>query len=135
MSRSTHESIVLKASGFAPGAQGSGNGTGIDTKGYRLATLPINCTTGSGKTLDVKVQSSTDNGSTDAYADISGAAITQITANNKTAMIVVRACEKERYLRAVVAGGTSPVASIGPWELSDPINLPVSSAADEVVVV
>lgn len=81
------------------------NGTGVDTLGYHQALIVLNVglvTT----SLDVKVQESSDNGSGDTYADISGAAFTQVTTANDNAIYVARINldARERYIRVVGTG-------------------------------
>ncbi len=76
------------------------DGAGIDTKGYHQALVIVSAgdiTT----SLDVKVQQSSDNGSGDAFADITGAAFTQIlaAADNVVAVGRINLDETERYIR------------------------------------
>lgn len=81
------------------------NGAGIDTMGYHQALIVVSA--GDIDTsLDVKVQESSDDGSSDAYADITGAAITQIlaAADNVVAVGRINLNGTERYIRVV---GTS----------------------------
>lgn len=85
------------------------NGTGIDTRGYHQALVVLNVGTVT-TSLDVKVQQSSDDGSSDAYADISGAAFTQVTTANDVTVYVARVNldATERYIRVVGTGvGTS----------------------------
>ena len=81
------------------------NGSGIDTKGYHQALVVVSAGD-IATTLDVKVQESSDNGSGDSFADISGAAFTQIlaAADNIVAVGRINLDATERYIRIV---GTS----------------------------
>ena len=81
------------------------DGTGIDTRGYHQALVVLNVGTVT-TSLDVKVQQSSDDGSSDAYADISGAAFTQVTTANDVAVYVARVNldATERYIRVVGTG-------------------------------
>ena len=81
------------------------DGTGIDTRGYHQALVVLNVGTVT-TSLDVKVQQSSDDGSSDAYADISGAAFTQVTTANDVTVYVARVNldATERYIRVVGTG-------------------------------
>ncbi|MGB0889969.1 MAG: hypothetical protein ACPGWS_06755 [Solirubrobacterales bacterium] len=83
---------------------GATNGAAIDCRGFEYAMFIVasgtNQATG---TLDCKIQESSDNAVSDAYADVTGATFTQITTANDTAVRVcqVRLHGRERYLRMV----------------------------------
>lgn len=95
---------------------GAVNGTGID-----LTTIgnPKSCVlyaaggaasgTPTTQTLDAKLQDSADNST---FADLSGAAITQITADSTEGIVDVNLSSARRYVRVVrtvaFTGGTSP---------------------------
>lgn len=88
----------------------SGNGSGIDLKGYIAAMLTFNSAVGSGTapTLDIKVQDSADNSS---FADVSGYTLTQVTgaAGNGVQNLFIDPRLVRRYVRVVkTVGGTSP---------------------------
>jgi hypothetical protein len=103
---------VLGASGSAIGTV---NGPGIDTKGYSEAMicLAAGAFTATG-TLDVKVQHSNDDGSGDAYADLTGAAFAQLTDSTDLAMKVGRlkldgnGCKRYIRIVGVVATAAAP---------------------------
>jgi hypothetical protein len=83
---------------------GSENGSGVDflgagPAGSGVAVLHCTSVTGSG-TIDVKLQESSDNGSGDAWADISGAAFTQVAAIGSERITWSGATEQ--YVRAVI---------------------------------
>jgi len=92
----------------------------VDCLGYTRAVLMLHIgahdrTTGN-ETLDVKLQESSDDGSTDTYADVSGAAFAQIAAQvpnaNKGSMYLMNIdlTKRERYLRVYcTAAGTTPI--------------------------
>jgi hypothetical protein len=92
------------------------NGTGVDVQqfvGSIAVMLACKSTAGTTPTLDIKLQSSADNST--GWADISGAAFTQVTDAGTSAATLekisvnVDACE--RYIRAVkTIGGTSSPA-------------------------
>lgn len=90
--------------------------TGVDCGGITsqlVAFIAALNTAGTNPTLDVKLQHSNDNGSTDAYADISPAvAITQITtAGAKLVKLTVESPDIKRWVRAFVTiGGTASPA-------------------------
>ena len=86
------------------------NGTGFDTRGFESALIIVNSgANGSSGTVDIKMQESSDDAVADAYADISGAAFTQITEANDNTIYVgtVKLEGRERYLRAVAVVGTA----------------------------
>lgn len=68
-----------------------------------------------GTDVTIKLQSSSDNGSTDAYADVTGGAFTQVTAGPTSERIATSsALEIERYLRVVTttSGGFSELSFV-----------------------
>jgi len=90
-------------------AVGTNNGPGIDTLDFDEALIVLNAgAVGTDGTVDVKVQESADNSS---FSDISGAAFTQITADNDEAIYVGRLKlgekTRERYMRIVATVGTA----------------------------
>lgn len=90
------------------------NGSAIDIRNYSgEAAVIMQATAGSGDmTLDVKLQGSAD-GST-GWADITGAAFTQVTTTASTQKISINTNETARYIRAVVdVGGTTPSFVLG----------------------
>lgn len=105
-----------------PQAKNAGalNGAAVDTEIYNDAMVVVNvgAVTGtpSSFTVDAKVQHS-DTG-VSGWTDVTGAAITQITAIDKTAEIPldVMAAAAKRYVRVVITpaftGGTSPTVLV-----------------------
>lgn len=95
---------------------GDGNGTGVDLQqfvGSVAVLLSCKNTAGTTPTLDVKLQDSADNST--GWADISGAAFTQVTDANTSAAtlekIVLNVDSCARYVRTVKdIGGTSSPA-------------------------
>lgn len=93
----------------------------IDTKGYNSAMVIVENGAATGTpdsyTVDAKVQECATPGG--SYTDVSGAEITQITADNKSAQIRIEGLgtSRQRYLKVVVTpamtGGSSPKALIG----------------------
>lgn len=92
-------------------AAGTSNQTSsaVDMQGYdgcvfiaHLGTLTATQVT------SLKVQSSTDDGSTDAYADITGSATSAAADADSNKMLIVDVFRPaERYLKAVVVRGTA----------------------------
>lgn len=77
------------------------NGTGIDRKGFEEALVVLNSGTNEATgTVDVKAQDSADN---TTFADVTGAAFTQITTANDNNIYVGRLnlVGLKRYLRVV----------------------------------
>ena len=102
----------------AIGAAGSVDGTGIDCAGYEQLTVVADVgavVNAANKTITVKLQESSDNGSVDAFADVTGAT-TGAVANagqNKPYIIDVNLSERERYLRVNATGGSADGALVG----------------------
>ena len=103
---------VLGASGSAIGTV---NGPGIDTKGYSeaMVVLSTGSFTATG-TLDVKVQHSNDDGGSDPYADLTGAAFAQITDSGDLSCKIGRlkldgnGCKRYIRIVGVVATAAAP---------------------------
>jgi hypothetical protein len=87
-------------------------GSGIDTKGYNAAmvVLTAGSFTSTG-TLAAKIQHSDDDGSSDNYADISGAAFTSLTDSTDLSVQVghlkLDGNNVKRYIRVVTVVGTA----------------------------
>lgn len=89
------------------------NGTGIDRMGYTSCVLLAATGAVSGapsaKTADFKIQDSADNST---FADLTGASLTQITADNTLGQKDVDLSGARRYIRVVqtvvLTAGTSP---------------------------
>jgi hypothetical protein len=132
---------------LAPAVRTTGaNGAGVDCRGFEDALVVLNVgahdhTTGD-ETLDVKLQESSDNGSSDAFADVAGAAFVQIAAQTIDAtkgnsyVLNVKLSKRKRYLRAVgTAAGTTPSTAYGVQiELINPRNSPVTQDAAAISV-
>lgn len=91
--------VVYEAS---PTASADGSGVSFGSAGVAgSGEAVIHCTsvTGAG-TIDVKLQQSSDNGDTDAWADISGGAFTQLAAIGSERITWSGAAEQ--YVRAVI---------------------------------
>lgn len=115
---------VSVGSGLNPADQAAGtvNGTAIDRQvhGNPLSCVLIGAVgaasgSPSAQTYDLKIQDSAD-GST-GWADVSGAALTQITADNTLGTKDVDLSAVKRYVRLVrvvgFTGGTSPAIECG----------------------
>lgn len=96
------------------GTSGANNGTGIDRMGYDEIEILVSTGVATGTpdsySVAAKLQESDDNSS---FTDVSGAAITAITADSTTAKArVLDASTLKRYVRVVTTpayvGGTSP---------------------------
>lgn len=98
----------------------SANGLGVDCRGYEKALFVFHLgahdrTTGD-ETIIFKVEESSDNGSVDAFAAVSGAAsatigdVTPNATSGNVYLIEVNLSKRERYLRGVTtAAGTTPI--------------------------
>lgn len=95
-------------------AAGTRNGSAIDRQGFMSAVLVAKCGAATGspsaQSVDVKLQDSED-GST-GWADLTGAAVATLDADNSIARVAVDLSGAKRYVRAVevvaFTAGTSP---------------------------
>ena len=109
---------ILLAFRLAAGAQtATFNSSGFDTLGYDgqfQVIHSVGTVSGTTPTLNGKLQHSIDNGSTDPYADITGATFTQVTASNSTQTLNLDRNATKRYVRYVgTIAGTSPSFTMG----------------------
>lgn len=92
----------------------TGQGAGVDCQQYEggaVINLQSAAGTGTTPTLDVKVQDSDDNSS---FADVAGAAFTQVVAAASNQKLGVNLSELRRYVRlAWTIGGTTPSFTFG----------------------
>lgn len=122
----------------------SANGAAVDRLGYENVMVALHIgahdrTTGD-ETLDVKIQESAD-GST-GWADITGAAFTQIAAQTIAATVgnvytmSIRPDGRKRYYRAVsTSAGTTPIDVFSVvFYLFNPHVAPVTQTATPIVV-
>ena len=110
---------IKHARGIAPQDSGAQTitGTGFDRQGYLSALLVAKNGAASGAptsyTIDAKIQDSADN---TTFADLTGASITQITADNTDQTKAIDLSGAKRYIRVVVTvtfvGGTSPKVEV-----------------------
>ena len=95
------------------------NGIGVDCAGYDgclvIFHLIAHLRDDSDEVLDVKIQESSDDGSSDNYADITGAAFAQIgnvvpaATKGNVYLMDIKLSKREQYLRAVgTPDGTTP---------------------------
>jgi hypothetical protein len=111
---------------------GTVNGTGIDCKGFREAAFFLDAgDVGTSATVDFKVQESDVVGS--GYADVTGAAITQITTDNKWAVVRLNLENRKRFLRGVLTVGVAASEAAVACVLSNPIEKPVTQPTDTEV--
>lgn len=82
------------------------NGTGVDFDAAHAFGLQasVHVTAFTGTNVTIKLQESSDNGSTDAWADVVGGGFTTLTAVGKERIATSRTLAVERYLRAVTSG-------------------------------
>jgi hypothetical protein len=94
------------------------NGDGVDCLGYETLLAVVAAGDIAAGTVTVKLQESSDDGSTDAYADIASATTGAIAAagDDEVYLIDVNLSERERYIRAVATdaggGGANEVAAV-----------------------
>lgn len=89
------------------------NATGFSTKGFEKAlAIFYAAPSGSGTTSDCKLQESSDDGSTDAYADVANAAFAQVTTAGgaKIQVMNINLSKREEYLRLVHTGAGGSAA-------------------------
>lgn len=86
------------------------NGSGVDISQFQdsLAIIAdVKAVSGTTPTADIKIQDSADDSS---YADVSGAALTQITTSDSKQTLRLDTRGLRKYIRAVVTlAGTNPV--------------------------
>ena len=119
--RSVYNAIASRSALDPVAASSAQNGIVIDTLGYNSCMFSVQNGAASGSptsyTVDAKVQEGSQANLSDA-ADVSGATVTQISADGVTKVIRVEGLgtSRKRYLRIVVTpaltGGTSPKALI-----------------------
>lgn len=97
------------------------NGSAVDVSEYDSpVAVVLNASAGTGDmTLDVKLQESAD-GST-GWADVAGAAFTQVTTTASSQKLVFNPAETAKFVRAVIdVGGTTPSFVIGSQLVGEP---------------
>ena len=94
---------------------GATNGTGVDSGAAGTVGLQawLHVTAFTGTDVTIKLQESSDDGSGDAYADVTGGAFTQVTSGPTSERIATSASQAvEQYLRVVTTttGGFSSLS-------------------------
>jgi len=99
--------VARKINGVAAGT-GTTNGSSVDMQGYESAMfiLAIGAIDATG-TVDLKVQGSSDDGSADAFADLTGTKVSYTATDDNKLAIVEVVNPVERYLRPVVVRSTA----------------------------
>lgn len=105
---------VLNKLSLAPQAVGAGatvNGTGVDKRGWETAQAAIDIgavVDAANTSVTVKLQESSDDGVSDAYADVSGATTGAVlnAGQNEPYTFDINLSDRERYLRLVATGGS-----------------------------
>lgn len=107
MSKRTGVEAVKSVVSHLPASYSAGaqNGTGVDCRGFDdlKVVLSNGVFTATGD-ITLKLQESDDNGVSDAYADITGATMTNMPiASDETVYVAnVNLAKRKRYIRAVV---------------------------------
>lgn len=134
--QSTTATTAITGNTFA--ASGGNTNGGIDTKGFRRLIVRLHAgAIAASSGIALKLQSSSDEGASDTYADITGAAIVALgdTDDNKCATIDLKLDGIERYVRAhLTPAGTGATVFCVSGVLADPIVKPVAQFIDAVVV-
>jgi hypothetical protein len=136
--RSVYDAVKVLAAVLPVNASAAATAIAIDTMGFNSAAFVVvnGAATGtpSSYTVDAKVQECATSGG--SYTDVTGATITQITADSKTATIRVEGLgtNRQRYLKLLITpamtGGTTPKALIsGVALLGRAFTLPVSNSS------
>lgn len=103
------DNLVLRTSALQSAGAAANTGIAAGPCGAVKAVIIVSVVA-SGGTLDVHLESSSDNAASDAYADISHSAFTQITATGIYEQIVTL---PEKWVRAYGTVGTNDVT----WEM------------------
>jgi hypothetical protein len=120
---------------IAPQSVGSGatvTGTGQSCLGFEslLAVIDIGAIADTlNHSLTVKLQESSDDGDSDAYTDITSATTGAVDndGQNEVYLIELNLSERERYIRAVVTGGSAGGGVVAvDFHLGNPRSAPVS---------
>jgi len=118
------QSVLVKPSLDPEVRTANATGSGVNCAGYDRALVILHIgahdrTTGD-ETLDVKIQESSDDGSTDTYADVTSGAFAQIAGvvpnatRGNVYLLDIKLGKREQYLRAVgTVGGTTPSTAYG----------------------
>lgn len=110
------------------------NGVAVDTNGFHEALIVLDAgANGSSGTANVKVQECAESGGT--YADISGAAFTEVTEANDDAIYQGRVRitpSRKRYLRAVAVVGVAACDLGVSIILGEANNLPAATPAFDI---
>lgn len=106
LTHSSHSNIAARTSTVTA--------TGVDVSDYTgplLVVQNVGTVSGTTPTLDGKIQDSADDSS---YADVSGAAFTQVTASNSTQTLLLDTRAVRKYVRYVgTIAGTTPSFTMG----------------------
>lgn len=110
--------VAMPAASVDVDAAGTINGAGIDRRGFESCTLFASTGDIAGSptatTVDIKLQDSADNST---FADLTGAALTQITAADTLEQKDIDLSGAKRYIRIVrvvaFTGGISPTVDVG----------------------
>lgn len=107
MNLSTSGKVTRVVNGVSAG-QATNNGTAVDMKGFDSVTfyVLIGAIASTG-TVEVKAQQSSDNGSSDAFSDLEGSAITYTDADDNKVVVLEIANPQKRYVRPVVTTATA----------------------------
>lgn len=83
------------------------NLTSVDMKGFNSVTLLVSASAiTSGAVTSVKVQQSSDDGSTDGWSDLAGSSVTIADDSDSTMTVVEIVQPQKRYVRPYIARGT-----------------------------
>lgn len=118
--RSVYDAVKVLAAVRPVAADAAATAIAIDTLGYNSAVFVVSNGAATGTptsyTVDGKVQECDTSGG--SYTDVTGATITQITADNKVATIRVEGLGtgRKRFLKLIITpamtGGTTPKALV-----------------------
>lgn len=117
------------------GTLATGNGQALDCRGYTRAKIVVIGTTAAASTLDAAVYESNDNGVTDPYVAVTGAAIATIPASSTRLVrtISLNLDKRRRYLRVAETISGTVNGSLSA-ELYNPDYMPVTQDSTPVVI-
>lgn len=112
------------------------NMTAVDMTGYKSLTLMVSAAAiTTGAVTKVKMQASSDDGSSDAYSDLEGSSVTIADTSDNTMTILEIANPQKKWLKPVITRGTQNAAFEGVFAIQTGAKvLPVTQSTTHVTI-